>query len=137
MRTIHKLVGTLVLVSMSSLATAQAAQTAAERKAADFRALESEMQQESTNMPSSSPPVDTTAPAEDPVPQATTEQQEIARFRAQEHTMQDESTNMPTSSPPVDKAAPPADPVPKATTKAEKAARFTDQERIMQEESTR
>jgi len=55
MRTIHKLVGTLVVVSMSSLATAATAQTAAESKAADFRALEAEMQQESTNLPSSSP----------------------------------------------------------------------------------
>jgi hypothetical protein len=137
MRTIHKLVGTLVLVSMSSLATAQAAQTAAEKKAADFRTLESEMQQESTSMPSSSPPVDKTVPAEDPYPKATTEQQEIARFRAQEHAMQEESTNMPSSSPSVDKTAPPADPIPKATTKAERAARFADQERIMQEESTR
>ena len=110
MRMIHKLVGTLVVVSMSSLATAATAQTAAESKAADFRALEAEMQQESTNLLSSSPPVDTTAPAEDPVPQATTEQQEIARFRAQEHAMQDESTNMPSSSRPVDKTAPPATP---------------------------
>ena len=137
MRTIHKLIGTLVVISMSSLATAQAAQTATERKAANFGALESEMQQESTNMPSSSPPVDKTVPAADPIPRATTEQQEIARFRAQEHAMQDESTNMPSSSRPVDKTAPPADPVSKATTEAQKAARFADQERMMQEESTR
>ena len=137
MRTIHKLIGTLVVISMSSLTTAQAAQTATESKAANFRTLESEMQQESTNMPSSSPPVDRTAPAADPIPRVTTEQQEIARFRAQEHAMQDESTNMPSSSPPVDKTAPPADPIPRATTKAEKAARFADQERTMQEESTR
>ena len=44
MRTIHKLVGTLVLISMSSGASLAAAQTAAEKKAANFRALESEMQ---------------------------------------------------------------------------------------------
>jgi len=137
MHTIHKLVGTLVLISMSSGASLAAAQTAAEKKAADFGALESQMQRDSTNMPSSSPPVDKTVPAEDPISKATTMQQEIARFRAQEHAMQDESTNMPSSSPRVDKTAPPADPVPKAATKAERAARFADQERIMQEESTR
>ena len=85
MHTIHKLVGTLVLISMSSGASLAAAQTAAEKKAADFGALESQMQRDSTNMPSSSPPVDKTVPAEDPISKATTMQQEIARFRAQEH----------------------------------------------------
>ena len=96
MRTIHKLVGTLVVVSMSSLATAATAQTAAESKAADFRALEAEMQQESTNLLSSSPPVDTTAPAEDPVPQATTEQQEIARLTAANLAVQQQLTDLNT-----------------------------------------
>src|SRR5438105_3643449 len=80
MRMIHKLVGTLVLMSMSSGASLAAAQTAAEKKAADFRGVESEMQQESTNMPSSSPPVDKTAPAADPIPKATTKAERAARF---------------------------------------------------------
>jgi hypothetical protein len=107
-------------------------------KAAQFQDLEKTMQEESTNMPSASPPVNRNAKAADPVPKAaTTKAGRKAEFATEEKTMQDLSTNMPTGSPKVDRNAKAADPIPKATTKAEKAARFRDQEAVMQEESTR
>jgi len=50
------------------------------------------MQDESTNMPSSSPRVDKTAPPADPVPKAATKAERAARFADQERIMQEEST---------------------------------------------
>ena len=61
--------------------------------AAKFKAEEQMMQKESTNMPSSSPPVNKSAKAADPIPKATTKAAKEARFKAEEKAMQQESTN--------------------------------------------
>ena len=66
--------------------------TTEQQEIARFRAQEHAMQDESTNMPSSSPPVDKTAPPADPIPRATTKAEKAARFADQERTMQEEST---------------------------------------------
>ena len=138
MNTINKVTRTLVVVSLwSAMSLASAQPTDSGAKATQFRATESVLQQESTNMPSSSPPVDRTAAPADPIPKATTKQQKRARFAAEERAMQKESTSMPSGSPPVNRAAVSADPIPRATTKAQKKARFAAEEKAMQQESTR
>jgi hypothetical protein len=137
MNRISKIVGTLAFVALASpigIATAQG--TDSSSRAAQFRANEATLQQESTNMPSSSAPVDRTAAPADAIPKAKYTQQKRDRFAAEEHALQTESTNMAPSSSPVNKATPAADPIPQATTKTQKKARFAAEEKAMQQEST-
>lgn len=70
------------------------------------------LQDESTSMPSGSPPVDTSAPAADPVPKATGLSEEEARFRVMDEQLQKASTGMPVGSPPVDRTSVNQDPRP-------------------------
>lgn len=95
------------------------------------------LQQESTPMPSGSPPVDRNAKAEDPIPKVTTLAQREAWFKVENQRLQRESTSMPAGSPPVNKYDIAADPIPKATTSAQKAAAFAEEERFLQQKSTR
>ena len=71
------------------------------------------LQDESTSMPSGSPPVDRSAPPADPVPKASNLSQEEARFRDMDQQLQKASTGMPSGSPPVDRSAVKEDPAPR------------------------
>ena len=72
------------------------------------------LQDESTSMPSGSPPVDRSAPPADPIPKASGLSQEETRFKVMDQQLQVESTGMPSGSPPVDRNAVNQDPRPNA-----------------------
>ena len=78
----------------------------------DFAVQNKILQDESTAMPSGSPPVDRSAPPADPIPKASGLAQEEARFKAMDQQLQAESTGMPAGSPPVDRNAVNEDPRP-------------------------
>lgn len=106
--------------------------TTAQQFASQFRTL----QEESTSMPSGSPPVDKNALPEDPIPKLTTLAQDEAWFRAENQRLQRESTGMPSGSPAVKKHEMPADPLPKATTPAEQAAANAAELQLLRQKST-
>ena len=137
MTKVHKLITALVLASAASAMSVAHADTPTANRAVQFRATESAMQQESTNMPYDSVPVDRSTPSIDPIPHATTGAEKAARFAGEERAMQDESTNMSYGAPPANKTTSAADPIAPATTRAQKAARFAAEEQAMQQESTR
>jgi hypothetical protein len=103
------MVVTAVLVAGVS-GLAQAADNSARDQA--FAIQNKILQDESTSMPAGSPPVDTSAPAADPIPKATGLSQEEARFRIMDQQLQEPSTGMPVGSPPVDRSSVNQDPRP-------------------------
>ncbi len=126
-----------LLAGIASLAVAQPGAAAPTPSSLRFNQNQFRtLRQESTSMPSGSPPVDRNAKAEDPIPKVTTLAQQEAWFKVENQRLQRESTGMPAGSP-VNKYDVAADAIPKATTSAQKAAAFAEEERFLQQKSTR
>lgn len=95
------------------------------------------LQEESTNSPIGSPPVNRNAKPADPIPKATNRSQEIARFKTMDRQLQRESTSSPVGSPTVNKSQAAADPLPKGGTKADRQRNANAEEHFLEQNSSR
>ena len=125
-----------LVAGSASLAHAQYGAATSATTAQQFASRLRTLQEESTSMPTGSPPVDKNARPEDPIPKLTTLAQDEAWFRAENQRLQRESTGMPSGSPAVKTHEVPADPLPKATTPAEKAAANAAELQFLRQKST-